>query len=99
MFRVSVMYLRSDSSYFDLDYYENNHMPMVKSYIGKECKAVQIEMPLNEEQPYHVLAHLLFESLESFQKSYMPHSVAIKEDVKNYTNIVPLVQMGIVTDI
>lgn len=92
------MYSRVKDSNFDLNYYQNTHMPMVKGYLGNACQGIQIEIPINEEQPYHVIAHLLFESFESFQKSYLPHSEVVRADIPNYTNLTPSVQMGSVVD-
>ncbi len=34
MIKVSVLYPHSDGTSFDMDYYCNNHMPMVREKLG-----------------------------------------------------------------
>jgi uncharacterized protein (TIGR02118 family) len=37
---------------------------------------------------------LLFETIEAYQKAVAPHQQAIIEDIPNYTNIQPTVQIS-----
>jgi uncharacterized protein (TIGR02118 family) len=37
--------------------------------------------------------HLLFETIEEFQNAIAPHQQAIIEDIPNYTNIQPIIQI------
>ena len=40
MIKVSVMYPNSAGAKFDIDYYVNSHMPMVKSKVGAALKSI-----------------------------------------------------------
>jgi uncharacterized protein (TIGR02118 family) len=40
------------------------------------------------------VAHQLFDSVEIFQKAFGPHAASIMEDVPNYTDIQPIVQIS-----
>lgn len=40
------------------------------------------------------MCHLLFDSIEAFQTSFGPHAQAIENDVPNYTNTEPIVQIS-----
>ncbi|MGA3166191.1 MAG: EthD family reductase [Terriglobia bacterium] len=42
---------------------------------------------LGSPAPYFALGHLLFESVEAFQKPFAPHAQAIMGDIPNYSNI------------
>jgi uncharacterized protein (TIGR02118 family) len=44
--------------------------------------------------PYVAMGRLLFDSVESFRASFGPHAQAITEDIPNYTNSEPIVQIG-----
>ena len=43
MIKVSVFYPNTDASSFDMDYYCNSHMPMVREKLGDACKDAAIE--------------------------------------------------------
>ena len=43
---------------------------------------------------YIAMAHLLFESLESFQSAFGPHMDTILADIPNYTDIQPAMQIS-----
>jgi len=40
------------------------------------------------------MGHLLFDSVEAFQTSFGPHAQAIMEDIPNYTNSGPIVEIS-----
>jgi uncharacterized protein (TIGR02118 family) len=40
------------------------------------------------------MGHLLFDSVEAYQQAFAPHVDAIMGDVKNYTNVEPVVQIS-----
>ena len=43
MITVSVMYPNSDGCKFDMSYYLDNHMPMVREKLGAACKNAAVE--------------------------------------------------------
>jgi len=43
MIKVSVFYPHSQDTSFDMDYYCNSHMPMVREKLGDACKDTAIE--------------------------------------------------------
>ena len=46
MIKVSVLYPRQDGAKFDMKYYLDKHIPMVKQKLGSVCKAVTVEQGL-----------------------------------------------------
>ena len=46
MIKVSVMYPNSADAKFDIDYYVNSHMPMVKRKVGDALKSMAVEQGL-----------------------------------------------------
>lgn len=99
MIKVGVLYPNSEGSRFNMEYYLSSHIPMVRQKLGAALKGVAVEQGLAGETPgspapYLTMAHLLFESVEAFQSSFGPHMQAIMDDIPNYTNTQPLVQIS-----
>ena len=92
MIKVSVMYPNSKDVQFDVDYYKNNHLPMVSKAVGSALKGIELDLGLasripGEPAPYIAIAHLLFENIESFKAAFGPHAEMFAADIKNYSNV------------
>jgi len=99
MIKVSVFYPNKEGCKFDMEYYCNRHIPMVKEKLGQAVKGVAVEKGLAGGQPgsqatYIAMGHLLFDSVEAFQAAFGPHTQAIMGDVPNYTNVQPTIQIS-----
>jgi uncharacterized protein (TIGR02118 family) len=99
MIKVSVLYPNSDGANFDIDYYCNKHMPMVRDQLGATLQDMAVEKgiadgPPGAKTPYLASGHLFFESVEAFHKAFDPKAQAILGDIPNYTNVQPLIQVG-----
>ena len=99
MLKVSVFYPTGQSTTFDMGYYLNRHIPMVRRLLGSSLKGVSVEQGISGMQPgssatYVAMGHLLFESLADFQSSFGAHAKAIVGDVPNYTNSDPIIQIS-----
>ena len=99
MITVSVMYPNHQVSTFDMTYYCQFHIPMVRQKLGSALKGVVVEQGIAGEEPgspapYLALAHLFFESLQAFQTSFAPHVQEFEADIPNYTNTQPTIQVS-----
>ena len=99
MVKVSVMYPNHEGTKFDMTYYINRHIPMVRQLLGSALREVSVEQGISGEEPgspapYVAMGHLLFDSVEAFQTSFGPHARAIMEDIPNYTNSETIVQIS-----
>ena len=99
MIKVSVLYGNAEGSKFDMAYYCGKHIPMVKAKLGQACKGAQVDQGLAGAQPgskpaFVAMGHLLFDSVEAFQKAFGPHADAIMGDIPNYTDIQPIIQIS-----
>ena len=82
-----------------MEYYCENHIPMVQQKLGDKCKGVAVEQGLGGAQPgsqptYVAMGHLYFDSVEAFQSAFGPHAEAIMADIPNYTDIQPTIQIS-----
>ena len=99
MIRVSVLYSNTEGKKFDMVYYCNNHIPMVKGKLGAACKGITVDQGLGGAQPgsrpsFAAMAHLSFDSVEAFHSAFGPHADAIMGDIPNYTDIEPIIQLS-----
>ena len=99
MIKVSVLYPHQDGARFDMSYYLNNHVPMVRQKLGAACKGAAVEQGLAGGTPgsqpaYAAMCHLSFDSVESFQAAFGPHAATIMADAPNYTTVQPVIQIS-----
>lgn len=99
MIKVSVFYPSTKNCKFDIDYYCNSHMPMVKDRLGDACKGLAVDQGVSGGEPgsrptYVAAGHLFFESMEAFQTAFGPHAKEILADIPNYTNVEPVIEIS-----
>jgi uncharacterized protein (TIGR02118 family) len=99
MIKVSVLYPNTSGVRFDMAYYLDRHMPMVRDLMGNALKGMNVEQGLAGGQPgvpapYVALGHLLFDSVDTFQAAFSQHSAQILADIPNYTNTQPTLQVS-----
>jgi uncharacterized protein (TIGR02118 family) len=99
MIKVTAMYPYGEGKKFDINYYCNSHIPMVQKALGAALKSVTVDAGLGGGAPgskpaFVAMAHLMFDSLESFQASFIPHAPEFSKDTPNYTDIAPQVQIS-----
>ena len=98
MIKVSVLYPNGDDARFDIDYYCNNHMAMVRQHLGNALRKVEVDAGIDADPsapvPFLAMAHLYFESIEAFQAAFGAHAAEIMADGPNYTNVQPVIQIS-----
>jgi uncharacterized protein (TIGR02118 family) len=99
MIKVGVFYPQGEGSKFDMKYYLEKHIPMVREKMGSALKSVAVEQGLSGGMPgtsitYTTICHLLFDSVDAFQVAFAPHAEVVMGDISNYTNIQPVVQIS-----
>jgi uncharacterized protein (TIGR02118 family) len=100
MIRVTVLYPNKPGAKFNYAYYANQHMKMenekfgpmglVKSEIDKGIGG----MGAGAQPPYVAIGHLVFNSIEDFQKAHATHGGDLAADIPNFTNIEPQFQIS-----
>jgi len=99
MIRVTFLYPNTAGSRFDTDYYLGPHLRLSKEVFGDVLRGLTIEQGTSSVEPgsappFHVVAHLLFDSADDFYGALMPRLDDLKADVPNYTNTETLIQVG-----
>ena len=99
MIKVSVLYPNTTGCKFDMSYYVDKHMPMVRNKLRPACKRVAVEQGIAGGAPgspatYVAMGHLYFDSADAFQAAFAQHAQAILADIPNYTNTQPTIQIS-----
>jgi uncharacterized protein (TIGR02118 family) len=99
MITVTVLYPNQDGAKFDMRYYLDKHIPMVKRLLGGALKGVVVEQGVAGAVPgskaaYAVVCHLRFDSVDAFQGAFGPHAATVQADVHNYASAEPVIQIS-----
>lgn len=94
--KVSIMYPFAEGKTFNMEYYENVHMPMVARFLGSNLVKYTIEKGVasgipNQPLPYMAIGTFYVKSIEEYQTAIGPNRDAIRADFVNYTNISPVI--------
>lgn len=101
MVNISSIYPIKDDYRFDFDYYINKHMPMSIELLSKSkgFVKVSVERGIDIKNPkinssYVAMCHYYFETIEDFMEVFGPNAEKLQEDIQNYTNIEPIIQIN-----
>ena len=97
--KVSVLYAAGEGKTFDMQYYKNKHIPLVKELLGPALIASSIDGGIGgaipgSTAPFMAIGHLYFNSVEEFAQAFGTQMPRISADVPNYTNAEPLIQIN-----
>jgi uncharacterized protein (TIGR02118 family) len=99
MIRVAVMYPRTEGKSFDLEYYKNTHMKLVKEKLGpfgliaSEVDSAVAGMD-DSPSPYVTIGYIIFDTLDQFQTGFAKVGGELIADIPNYTEIEPVIQVS-----
>jgi len=102
MIHTASMYPNGEGKTFDMDYYLNKHIPLVKALLGDSVKIISVDngLPINSPDspvPYLAIGHMYFETMSALQNSMTPEVIEkLKADIPNYTNIETIIQISVV---
>ena len=98
MIKMSVMYPQEQGKNFNLDYYLQTHMALVKDKWSGLVKDVYVTKGLaggapNSPPSYHVMAQISFASMDDLQEA-LGKGADLFADIPNFTDIQPVVQIS-----
>ena len=99
--KVSILYPNRPGGRFDFRYYVDEHMPrsieLLSAHPGFEGVSVERGAGGAEpgaEAPYVAMCHFAFRSADDFLAAFMPHAAELQGDMRNYTDIAPVIQFN-----
>ncbi len=101
MLNISSIYPKVEGYTFDFDYYLNRHMPMSIDLLSnsKGFKGVSVVKGIDIIEPkiessFVAMCHYYFDMLDDFMAAFAPHAEKLQDDIINYTNIEPIIQIN-----
>ena len=99
MVKVSVLYPNEEGKKFDMSYYCETHIPLVRKLLGASCTNASVDEGIaggtpGSQAPYFAIGHLYFNKIEDFMSSFGPNATAITSDIPNYADTMPMVQIS-----
>ena len=98
-FKVAILYPNGEDATFDMDYYEEKHMPMVAGFLGENLKSYEIDKGISgrtpdDEVPFVAIGYFYIDDVAEYSRAIAQHRDAVISDFENYTNILPVVQIS-----
>ncbi len=99
MFKVAILYPDGEGKTFDMDYYQKKHMPMLAGILGKNLKFYEIDKGISGrvadgKAPFVAIGYFYVSDVAEYNKAIAQNRDAVIRDIKNYTNIQPVVQIS-----
>jgi uncharacterized protein (TIGR02118 family) len=99
LFKVTILYPNGEGKTFDMTYYESKHMPMVAGFLGKNLQFYEIDKGIagrtpNDQAPYLAVGYFYVKDVAGYNKAIAQNRDAVMSDIKNYTNIQPIIQIS-----
>lgn len=99
MFKISVIYPRNEGTHFDADYYEHKHLPLAKRLFGNHCQHIELQLAVNDTQPFYAVAVMTFASPQAAELAFGPNMQELGEDMVKYTNTKAMRQVSTSKDL
>ena len=99
LFKVAILYPNGEGKTFDMDYYEKTHMPMVAGLLGSNLQFYEIDKGIAgrtpaDPIPYLAVGYFYVKNIAAYNKAIAENRDAVVNDIKNYTNIQPVIQVS-----
>lgn len=99
VFRVAILYPNGEGNTFDMDYYEKKHMPMMAELLGKNLRWYEIDegkagRTPDDNVPFVAIGYFLINDVAEYNKTITANLDTILNDIKQYTNIQPTIQIS-----
>ncbi len=99
MIRIAAAYPRTEGKSFNLRYYLDAHLPLVrKKFSPYGLTKIEVdrgvEKPGGGESPFFAIGYLYFKDLEGFQRAFKEVGSGVIADISLYTDVKPMIQVG-----
>ena len=98
MIRVAIMYPQTENSHFDMDYYREQHMPLLANLLGEDLERYEIDKGIGGAMPgdpplYSAVGYLYFVGTDEL-RALGKAGPELTADVPNFTNVQPKIQVS-----
>jgi len=97
MIVINVLYPNTPGTKFDLDYYRDTHLPLVRELLepgGMRSLSYYVPGPAETDPPFRLVAEIRFDSMDEVQAGMAEHGATTQADIANYTDVEPVILIG-----
>jgi len=100
MISVLVLYPNTPGSRFDMDYYVNRHLKLVRQRLdpmGLRSMTIISEAAIDPDagsQAFRLIADLRFDTMDATRKALAAHGPETQADIPNFTDVKPVSVIG-----
>jgi uncharacterized protein (TIGR02118 family) len=100
MISVIVLYPNEPGSRFDMDYYVNRHLKLVRDRLepmGMRSMTFIVESAMDPTAPpqtYRLVAEIRFDDMEAARRALTAHGPETQADIPNFTDVAPVILIG-----
>jgi uncharacterized protein (TIGR02118 family) len=99
---ITVLYPNQDGVRFDFDYYVKNHATLIMRLYGKGIARYELRKGVaggdGGKPPYVATVNFWVGDQKLFDEAQAKHTQTLIDDVKNFTNVMPTIQIDEVAD-
>lgn len=94
MIALTVLYPKAADSHFDLPYYLNTHIPLVKERLtSMGLTNVIMQEAVEPNAPFAMITSLVFSTGDELGAGMGAHGPELMGDIPNFTNVTPQTQV------
>ncbi|UOY06111.1 EthD family reductase [Muricauda sp. SCSIO 64092] len=98
-FKVAILYPNEENVTFDMNYYQEKHMPMVAGFLGENLRFYEIDKGIagrtpNDKAPFVAIGYFYVKNIAEYNEAIAKNREAIISDFKNYTNARPTLSIS-----
>jgi uncharacterized protein (TIGR02118 family) len=92
---VTVLYPRHAGARFDMAYYVEQHLPLVRRLLAPAgMRSLSYVRPVGDAPDHVLIAQLRFDSMAETEAGLAAHGPATQADIVNFTDIGAIVSIG-----
>lgn len=98
-YKVAILYPGGENKTFDMDYYENKHMPMMAKLLGDNLRFYEIDKGISgrtggDRASFVTMGYFYIDDVEEYNEVIARNMDTIRNDIPQYTNIQPIIQIS-----
>lgn len=99
---ITVMYPNTPGVTFDFDYYRDHHATLIERLYGEGIAKIELRRGIATQDsspvPYVAIINIWIGSQKVFDEAGAKHGATLIDDVKNFTNSMPTIQIDEIVD-
>jgi uncharacterized protein (TIGR02118 family) len=96
---LTILYPREDGATFDIDYYRDNHLTLIKRLYGDSIRRFELIQPVQADgappSAWFAVINIYIADQETFAAAGAEHGGTLRDDVPNFSSVLPQVTNGV----